>query len=116
MSNETAKLASDLGMTVDDLLERRRGEAFNEEALAARQILASSGEQLVTLARKAATADASPADVLAFRRALSVHTSIQAQVSGMTAEAGRALQAFKIMAKGSVLGSANSGNDRGQRR
>ena len=99
---ETAKLASDLGMTVDGLLGRRRGEAFNaEEALAARQILASSGEQLVTLARKAATADASPADVLAFRRALSVHTSIQAQVSGMTAEAGRALQAFKITAKGS---------------
>ena len=98
---ETAELASDLGLTVEELLSRRQGQAFNaEEALAARQVLASSGKQLVALARKAATVDASPADVVAFRRALSIHTSIQAQVSGMTAEAGRALQSFKIMARG----------------
>lgn len=100
-NEETAKLASDLGMTVDDLLSRRRGEAFNaEEALAARQIMASSAEQLTTLAKRAATVDASQADVAAFRRALAIHTSIQSQVSGMTAEAGRALQSFRIMARG----------------
>ncbi len=102
LNEVTADLASDLDMTVDDLLSRRKGQAFNaEEALAARQILASSADQLTMLAKKAATADASATDVVAFRRALSVHGSIQAQVSGMTAEAGRALQSFKIIAKGS---------------
>ena len=100
---ETERLATDLGMTVETLLGRRAGQAFNaEEALAARQILASSGEQLTTLAKKAASPDGSPADLMAFRRALSLHTAIQEQVSGMTAEAGRALSAFRIMAKGSV--------------
>ena len=40
-------------MTVENLLSRRQGQAFNaEEALAARQILASSGEQLMALAKK----------------------------------------------------------------
>ena len=100
---ETQRLASELGMKVEDLLSRRAGQAFNaEEALAARQILASSGEQLVGLARKAATVEAGPADVLAFRRAMSLHTAIQEQVAGMTAEAGRALSAFRILAKGTV--------------
>lgn len=100
---ETQRLASDLGMKVEDLLSRRSGQAFNaEEALAARQILASSGEQLVGLARTAATAEASPADLLSFRRAMSLHSAIQEQVAGMTAEAGRALSAFRIMAKGTM--------------
>lgn len=95
---ETEKLADDLGLTVDDLLNRRRGEAFNaEQALAARRILVASGENLVSLA-KAAQAG-SEVDVIKFRKAMSRHHAIQNQVSGLTAEAGRALQSFNIVAK-----------------
>lgn len=96
---ETKKLADDLGMTVDDLMNRRRGEAFNaEQALAARRILVASGENLVSLAKKAEAG--SEEQMLAFRRALSQHHAIQSQVSGLTAEAGRALQSFKILSEG----------------
>ena len=99
----TAALARDMGMTPEQLLRRRRGQAFNaEEALAARQILVSSGDQLVALARKAQSTAASEEDILAFRRALSLHSAIQQQVSGLTAEAGRALQAFRIPAGGTA--------------
>jgi len=96
-NEETAKLADDLGMTVDDLLDRRRGQAFNaEQAVASRKILVASGENLITLAKKAATGN--DEEVALFRRAMSQHSAIQAQVSGLTAEAGRALQSFRILA------------------
>lgn len=94
---QTAALARDLGLTREELLKRRRGQAFNaEEAYAARSMLVQSGEELVNLAGKArAGADA---DVFAFAEQLQKHAAIQAQVSGLTAEAGRALNQFKIKA------------------
>jgi hypothetical protein len=97
---ETERLASDLGMTADDLLKRRKGQALNaEEALAARQLLAKSGNELVNLARKIQRV-VNPGDVEAaeFQRALVRHAAIQEQVSGMTAEAGRTLSQFRMMA------------------
>ncbi len=94
----TSALASDMGLTVEQLLRRRRGEAFNAEtALAARRMLASSASQLVDLA-KAAADNGGDRELLAFRRAMVIHKAIQEQVSGLTAEAGRALQSFKILA------------------
>jgi len=97
-NQELPKLASDLGMTVEDLLARRRGEAFNaEQILAARKILVASGKNLINLAQKAKTG--SEMDLALFRRATAQHRAIQAQVSGMTAEAGRALQSFRIVAQ-----------------
>ena len=94
---QTAKLADDMGMSVEDLLSRKQGQAFNaEEAVAARKILASSASRLSELSKLASGADSSPAVLVAFRQALSVHAAIQKQVSGMTAEAGRALNSFKI--------------------
>ncbi|MCK9543970.1 MAG: hypothetical protein M0R03_18275 [Novosphingobium sp.] len=97
---ETQRLAADLGMTPETLLSRRRGQAFNaEEALAARQILAKSGNELVNMARRVRAMNEPGEDVLAdFRRAWVRHVAIQEQVSGMTAEAGRALQQFRQMA------------------
>lgn len=95
---ELPNLANDLGMTPDELLKRRKGEAFNaEQILAARQILVSSGENLIRLAKKASTG--TDADVIVFRKAMSTHRAIQQQVSGLTAEAGRALQQFNIKSK-----------------
>lgn len=95
---ETERLADDLGMTVDQLLDRRKGQAFNaEQAVAARKILVASGENVFKLAEKARSG--SDEDVAIFARALSQHRAIQAQVSGLTAEAGRALSSFRIQAK-----------------
>lgn len=94
------KLADDLGMTVDDLMARRQGEAFNaEQILASRKILVASGENLIKLAKEARTGG--DESLALFRRAMSQHQAIQQQVAGMTAEAGRALQSFNIIAASS---------------
>ncbi len=97
---ETEALASDLGMTADDLLSRRKGQALNaEEALAARRILAASGNELVNMARRIQRLDNPGDDLLAdFQKAIVRHTAIQEQVSGATAEAGRALAQFRMVA------------------
>lgn len=97
---DTERLADLVGLTPEKLMARRQGQAFNaEEALAARRLLVSAAGQVREMAVKAASIDGSEADLLEFRRALSVMAGIQQQVAGMTAEAGRALSAFRIMAK-----------------
>jgi len=94
---ETEALARELGMTADDLLRRRKGQALNaEQALAARSILAKSGDELVAMARK--SVGGSDEDLASFRRAWLRHVAIQEQVSGATAEAGRALSQFRMSA------------------
>lgn len=97
---ETEALASDLGMSAAGLLARRKGQAFNaEEALAARRILAASGNELVNFASRIQRMDNPGDDLLAdFHRAMVRHTAIQEQVSGATAEAGRALAQFRMSA------------------
>lgn len=98
---ETERLASELGMTAGDLLTRRKGQALNaEEALAARQILAASANNLVNIARRIQKLE-HPGDELEaeWTRALTRHVAIQEQVSGATAEAGRTLAQFKMLAK-----------------
>lgn len=118
---ETERLAGELGMTVDTLLSRRQGQAFNaEEALAARQLLAKSGNELVNAAKAIRGLD-NPGDELLgeFRRKWMRHVAIQEQVSGATAEAGRALAQFRMTAnsraiRGDVLGAlvrAGGGKD-----
>jgi hypothetical protein len=94
---ETEALARELGMTADDLLKRRQGQALNaEQALAARAILAKSGDELVKLASK--VKGGSDEDIAAFQPAWVRHVVIQEQVSGATAEAGRALSQFRMAA------------------
>lgn len=107
---ETQSLANELGMTADDLLKRRKGQALNaEQALAARQILAKSGNELVNMARAIQRLDDPGEEKLAaFRQAWVRHVAIQEQVAGATAEAGRALAQFRQMAdsrnvRGNVL-------------
>jgi endonuclease YncB( thermonuclease family) len=94
---ETQALADEMGMTASDLLKRRNGQALNaEQALAARQILAKSSDEIRRLAAKAE--GGSDADLAAFHQALVRHVAIQEQVSGATAEAGRALAQFRMTA------------------
>ena len=98
---QTVELAKDLGMTPKDLLARRKGEAFNaEEALAARSMLVKSGEELMSLAKTAK--GGGDEAVFSFAQHLQKHAAIQAQVSGMTAEAGRALGQFRIKASSDI--------------
>ncbi|MXO63420.1 hypothetical protein [Qipengyuania oceanensis] len=109
---ETERLASELNMTPDQLLSRRKGQAFNaEEALAARQLLAKSGNELVNAAKRIKALDDPGDELLAeFRQKWLRHVAIQEQVAGATAEAGRALQQFRMGAdaraiRGEVLNS-----------
>lgn len=96
-NEQTKLLADDMGMTVEQLLSRREGQAFNHvEAVAARKLLVSSAQQLDFLAKKVASKTATDIDKFNFQKQLTLHEAIQEQVSGMTAEAGRALQSFNI--------------------
>lgn len=119
---ETERLAADLNMKPADLLKRRKGQAFNaEEALAARQILAKSGNELVNAAKRMRSLGDDPGSeaMAEFREKLLRHVAIQEQVSGMTAEAGRALRQFRMAAnskavRGEVLTAlARAGGGRG---
>lgn len=97
-NTQTKKLADQLGMTTDQLLKRRKGQAFNaEQAYAARTILVDSANELVELATKAR--GGAKEDMVKFMAHFERHKAIQEQVSGLTAEAGRALQQFQIQAK-----------------
>lgn len=98
---DTKALADALGMTVDDLLARRRGQPLNaEEALAARRLWVASTEKLLELARVAAAPNAGPVDMFAFRRMLATHYAIQSEVLAVRTETARALNAWKIPAAG----------------
>jgi len=96
---QTEELADSMGMTPEALIKRNVGTAFNaEEAVAARNLLVQSAEKVRDLAARAASG--ADADVIAFQEATTRHVAIQEQIAGMTAEAGRALSSFRILAKG----------------
>jgi hypothetical protein len=93
-------LAADLDMTADTLIKRRAGQAFNaEEIRRARGLLVASAERVDDLARQIDEA-IEPGDALNtdFREAILRHVAIQEQVAGISAEAGRALGAMRMLA------------------
>lgn len=102
---ETERLASELNMTPQQLLARRQGQPLNaEEALAARQIMVKSGNEILNFAKRVQALDNPGDEMMAeFQRKLVMHAAIQEQVSGMTAEAGRALQSFRITANSNAV-------------
>ncbi len=81
---------------LSDLLGRDPGPMSASKAVAARRALASSGEQIVALARKAQANDATKADIYNFRRAMAVHYALQSEVIAARTETARALQAWSI--------------------
>lgn len=99
-SNETTKaLADQLGMSVDDLLKRRKGEPLNaEQGLAARRLLNASAAKLLEISKIAASPQASPVDQFQFRKMMALHYAIQAEVIAARTETARALQAWSIPA------------------
>jgi hypothetical protein len=98
VSNEqTAQLAKELGLKAGDLFKRQTGEAFNaHEIYAARVLMVQSATTVKNLAAKAAKSKTLH-DLAQFQKAFTRHVAIQEQIAGMTAEAGRALQQFRIM-------------------
>ena len=83
-------------IAIKDLIGRNPGPMTAAEALAARKILASSGDQLAALARRANSSAATPADLYAFRRGMSVHYAIQSEVIAARTEIARALRSWAI--------------------
>jgi len=97
-------LADETGLTVEKLLQREKGEAFNFATIyAARLINAQSAKELTELAKKAESVSASQVDLINFENALVKHAAIQEQIAGITAEAGRAFAQFRYMAKADAL-------------
>ncbi len=95
----TRELADRLNLTVEQLLARRPGEAWNAETItAARDLYTASGERLMEAARAASMPGAGPLEAATFRRMMSLHYAIQAEVLGARREAGRAVQAWAIPA------------------
>jgi hypothetical protein len=102
-NEETKKLADALGMSVEDLLARRKGQPMNaEESLGARRLWAASAEKLLEASRRAADANAGPVDLYNFRRMLAIHHAVQSEVIAARTETARALQAWSIPAGGGV--------------
>lgn len=100
---QTRQLAAELGMSAADLLKRKEGQAFNaHELFAARVMLLKSAEAVKKSAAKASTSG-SDIDRAEFMRIFTRHAAIQEQVAGMTAEAGRALNQFKMLAGADFL-------------
>jgi len=91
-------LAEALGMDVAQLNRRKIGDAFNaEQVWAARSLLVRSAEDVVARMRDARANPQSDEAIIAYAEAKARHQMIQGQVSGITAEAGRALRAFRAM-------------------
>jgi len=94
---QVVELADALGMDAAKLNQRHVGQAFNaEQIVAARKLLIESATDVSAAMRRAATG--TDEDVMAYAQAKDRHQMIQAQVSGITAEAGRALRAFRSLA------------------
>ncbi|MFA7278773.1 MAG: hypothetical protein WC100_01650 [Sterolibacterium sp.] len=92
-------LADALGMDAAKLNMRQIGQAFNaEQVIAARKLLIQSAT--TTRDAMAKAANGAEQDVMAYAAAKDRHLMIQAQVSGITAEAGRALRAFREIGGG----------------
>lgn len=85
---EQLNLADALGMNANTLNFRKIGEAFNaEQIIAARKLLIQSATTVRDLMNGT--------DVAAYAEAKARHLMIQEHVAGLTAEAGRALGAFR---------------------
>lgn len=98
--DEVVQLADDLGMRTDRLDRRKVGEAFNaEEIIAARRLLVRSAENVRDTMQ--AAANGTEKGLIDYALARERHLLIQEQVAGITAEAGRALRAFRSL-KGQV--------------
>lgn len=94
---ELKALAQQLGMTPDDVMLRKIGQAFNaEQVTATRMLFDEAGARVATLARKVADpSQASDALRVELKYAMTKFASLAEQLVGITSEAGRALRAYR---------------------
>lgn len=98
-NEETLRYAEENGMTARELINRRRGQALSsEEITAARLLQNTSADGIETLRKKIRSGQGTDLDRIEFKKKITLHYAIQTQVSGAIAEAGRALQALRILA------------------
>ena len=97
-NEQTIRESSKEYQDLNDLIGRAPGPMTASQAVAARRLLASSGEQIVQLAKLAQAPEATPADLYNFRRAMAVHYALQSEVIAARTETARALQAWSIPA------------------
>lgn len=99
-NEQLAGMAADLDIPTDvirPVMEREAGGVLSPEViLASRQVLNSSADRLLQLAKKVRDGGATDLDRVAFRRQFEFHAEYQRQFMGARAETGRALNAFAI--------------------
>lgn len=96
---EVLTLAESLGMDPATLNRRTIGQAFNaEQIVAARKLLIQSATKVLDAGKRAA--EGTDEDVMKYAEVRARHQMIQEQVAGITAEAGRALRAFRSLEGG----------------
>lgn len=103
--DETVKLAEQIGLTKETLLKRQRGEVWDRaKTVAARDLHVKAVERLVQkkndLLKKRADGTITEQDVIDFLLEEKRVAAIQAEISGLAAEAGRLLESFKILSEG----------------
>lgn len=101
---ETRRLAQEMGVKPAQLLQRRQGQTLNAEQLAASRMLVQASRTAVARLAKGAVGG-SDDDVATFRKAWLKHAALEEQVAGATAEAGRALSQFRIVARAQDAGA-----------
>ena len=99
-------LARALNLTDETLLKRKIGQAYNSEELYAANILFDEAlRDAQDLSRLAQSADATQIDIFKYDQAMARLASIQEQIAGIRAEAGRTLRAAR-----EIFGPAASKN------
>jgi hypothetical protein len=104
---ETIRLAEELGVDPKSIDKWEVGQAWTaEQVVWARTLLRNSATYVRDLALKLAT-KADETTLLDYAQARQTHMMIQEAVSGATAEAGRALRAFRYLRAEGELGEIN---------
>lgn len=89
--------------SVNDLLGRPTTRPFTaEEAVAARDMLTTSADNLTELSARAADVTSTPEALFEFRKALALHNDIQTKVFGGRKATAQSLGAWKIESKSSA--------------
>lgn len=97
---ETQRQAEDVD-ALNLIIGRKVGTAHNaEEITAMRNLMVDRATELQSIAERVANENVDEATLLMFRQKVSEFNAIQSHVAGATAEAGRALNAFRIRAAG----------------
>lgn len=100
---ETLRAANKLGMTIPQLLAGKPPDIPPAVWIAsAESLMTSTAAKMRALARRVQEPDATTAQKIAFHQAWRLHYAVQAEVQGLAAETGRALDIFNSVFKPSV--------------